>query len=218
MVQCDKVGAQSVAIPALGTGIFQFPVAECAKIIVNEMGRYLRSKITISINVVRIVLIDEDMAREFDKASRQASSLTQAAVGGQGGTPVSFAKYQWKFCNDSGIFQAYDKAVNQDLENAYSLNGGRKIDLNMNGFSYETDFTNMTQTNLETRKQRTIRREFVSSESQNDAQWYYQDDCGRFCCYDTLSGSHLEAAHTSGKSKVTLKINQLLHEELDLPK
>ena len=70
LIQCDKVEAQSVAFPALVTGIFQFPVGECAEIMVSEITQNLMSKSTSSINVARIMLVDESIAREFDRVVR----------------------------------------------------------------------------------------------------------------------------------------------------
>jgi O-acetyl-ADP-ribose deacetylase len=36
----DGLGARSVALPAFGTGVARFPVAECAKIMVDEASRF----------------------------------------------------------------------------------------------------------------------------------------------------------------------------------
>ena len=36
----DGLGASSVALPAFGTGVARFPVAECAKIMVDEASRF----------------------------------------------------------------------------------------------------------------------------------------------------------------------------------
>jgi O-acetyl-ADP-ribose deacetylase (regulator of RNase III) len=36
----DELGARSVALPAFGTGVGRFPLAECAEIMVREAGSY----------------------------------------------------------------------------------------------------------------------------------------------------------------------------------
>ncbi len=61
---------QSLAMPAISAGIFGFPKAECARIIVGEIGAFLRSEET-SLKEIDIYLMDAEITgffqRELDK-------------------------------------------------------------------------------------------------------------------------------------------------------
>lgn len=41
LLRADEVGARSIAFPALGTGVGGFPMAECARIMLSEVRRYI---------------------------------------------------------------------------------------------------------------------------------------------------------------------------------
>jgi O-acetyl-ADP-ribose deacetylase len=59
-------GFESLAIPAISAGIFGFPKAECAHIIVDEIVSFIRSERT-SLKEVDICLTDEEIIASFEK-------------------------------------------------------------------------------------------------------------------------------------------------------
>jgi O-acetyl-ADP-ribose deacetylase (regulator of RNase III) len=65
----DELGLQSIAFPAISTGIFGFPKERAAKIILNSITDYL-SKGSSTLKIVRLVLFDDGTVDVFLKALR----------------------------------------------------------------------------------------------------------------------------------------------------
>ena len=65
----DELGLQSIAFPAISTGIFGFPKERAAKIILNSITDYL-SKGSSTLKIVRLVLFDDRTVDAFSKAFR----------------------------------------------------------------------------------------------------------------------------------------------------
>lgn len=218
LIECEKIGARSVAVPALGTGIFQFPVAECAKIMLDEITTYLTSRSASSINIVRVVLIDQHIVHEFERAlsSHESSHQPQTIAAAVSVLPPLGKSFQWKFCTDAGMYQAYDETAINEIERQYTLDPNAKFSLNTNGFVYDIDLSARTQSNKQTGKRRVLRRDVAASVHQH-GQWYFRDDSGLFCAYDPQSNSQLESAHASGSRRITLQINQFGY-EIDMGK
>ena len=55
-----ELGARSVALPAISTGIFGYPLADGARVIADEVVAWLRSHTGEPVALVRLVAIDED--------------------------------------------------------------------------------------------------------------------------------------------------------------
>jgi O-acetyl-ADP-ribose deacetylase (regulator of RNase III) len=60
----DELGLQSIAFPAISTGIFGFPKERAAKIILYSISEYF-SKDSSTLKTVRLVLFDNAMAETF---------------------------------------------------------------------------------------------------------------------------------------------------------
>lgn len=60
----DELGLQSIAFPAISTGIFGFPKKRAAKIILNSITEYF-SKGSSTLKTVRLVLFDNATAEAF---------------------------------------------------------------------------------------------------------------------------------------------------------
>jgi len=65
----DELGLESIAFPAISTGIFGFPKERAAKIILNSITGYL-SKGSSTLKTVRLVLFDNATAEAFLKGWR----------------------------------------------------------------------------------------------------------------------------------------------------
>jgi len=65
-------GLRSIAFPAVGTGIARFPLAECARIMIEEVANHARGET--SLEAVRFVLFGADAEAAFrTEAERQLS-------------------------------------------------------------------------------------------------------------------------------------------------
>jgi O-acetyl-ADP-ribose deacetylase (regulator of RNase III) len=63
LLRADEIGIKTVAFPALGTGVGGFPLAECARIMIEEVIRYSGGET--ALEKVTFVLFDEPAFRAF---------------------------------------------------------------------------------------------------------------------------------------------------------
>ncbi len=74
LLRAAELGIESIAFPALGTGVGGFPVAECARIMINEVLAYPSDKT--SLKKVVFALFDERSYQvfheEFERRTRPA--------------------------------------------------------------------------------------------------------------------------------------------------
>ena len=61
----DSLGLKSIAIPAISTGIFGFPVDRAAKIIISTVHTYLTENHQSGIELIRLVLYDQSTVSSF---------------------------------------------------------------------------------------------------------------------------------------------------------
>ena len=69
--QCEKLGAKSVAFPAIGSGALGFPPAVLAKIMVDEISDFLATRASFSLKAVHLVIFVEDDHKKFKEALAQ---------------------------------------------------------------------------------------------------------------------------------------------------
>jgi len=67
LLLADKEGIQSIAFPAISTGIFGYPIDRCAKIMLSAVQDYCSE--TTSIQEIRFCLFDEATLQEFISAA-----------------------------------------------------------------------------------------------------------------------------------------------------
>ncbi len=65
----DRHGLASVAVPAISTGVFGFPMNRCARITLTEIHRYLQGGT--KLQRVSVVLFDEDAYQNFARELRR---------------------------------------------------------------------------------------------------------------------------------------------------
>ncbi|MFZ5907014.1 MAG: macro domain-containing protein [Nitrospirota bacterium] len=65
LILADSRGVETIAIPAISSGIFGFPKDRCANILVNEVLRYLRSNPPGSLREIEFCVFDDETARHF---------------------------------------------------------------------------------------------------------------------------------------------------------
>jgi O-acetyl-ADP-ribose deacetylase (regulator of RNase III) len=61
----DELGLESIAFPAISTGIFGFPKERAAKVILGAIETYFKENKSTGIKIVKIVLFDQDTADAF---------------------------------------------------------------------------------------------------------------------------------------------------------
>jgi O-acetyl-ADP-ribose deacetylase len=72
-------GLKTIAFPAVGTGVAQFPVKECAEIMLQESARHLKNGT--SLEKICFVLFDEDACAAFQSAWKNLREADPSACG-----------------------------------------------------------------------------------------------------------------------------------------
>ncbi len=68
LYKCDELNIQTVAFPALGTGVGRFPVDKCAHAMIDEVYLYLQEETDSCLKEVVFYLFGEETYRSFSKA------------------------------------------------------------------------------------------------------------------------------------------------------
>jgi O-acetyl-ADP-ribose deacetylase (regulator of RNase III) len=76
----DKKKLKSVALPAISSGIFGYPIAACAEIIVKAIGEFLSGLNETTLEKVVICLIDDTSFNEFEKQMKNLPAQKSKAV------------------------------------------------------------------------------------------------------------------------------------------
>ncbi|XP_059199643.1 protein mono-ADP-ribosyltransferase PARP9 [Centropristis striata] len=85
----EKYNLKSVAIPAISSGIFNFPLPECASIIVKTVKRYCESSYSGQLpKEIHLVNHDEPTVKEMEKACSQILTNTKGPGGAKGSAPT----------------------------------------------------------------------------------------------------------------------------------
>jgi O-acetyl-ADP-ribose deacetylase (regulator of RNase III) len=121
LVEAEKAGAREVAIPLCGSGIYGWPAALAAEVVVSELMAYASNP---ACKLTRLDLVDFDgpKAAAAADALRALSGATSAAPGAA--SSVSLPRPQWYFyCKeiskrDDG-FEPYGHDQNQQVEAAW---------------------------------------------------------------------------------------------------
>jgi O-acetyl-ADP-ribose deacetylase len=69
LLRAEEKGLKSIALPAIGTGVAGFPVAECARIMLTETLEHL--KVRTSLEKIYFVLYDDAALQAFEDAYQQ---------------------------------------------------------------------------------------------------------------------------------------------------
>jgi putative ATPase len=78
--RAEELGLRSISFPAISAGIFGFPVAACARILLRTISDYLREHPAGPVREVRVCLIDPTTAEAFRvEAERQSREPPQGA-------------------------------------------------------------------------------------------------------------------------------------------
>ncbi len=80
----DKKKLQSVALPAISAGIFGYPMAECAEVIMKAISEYLSELKETTLEKVTVCLYDDAAYAEFEKLLSTIPSVKTKAAGKKG--------------------------------------------------------------------------------------------------------------------------------------
>ncbi len=69
--RAEALGLQSIAFPAISTGIFRFPVRRAARIFFETFKAYLAEKQDAHVTLVQMILWDDETLRVFLEEARQ---------------------------------------------------------------------------------------------------------------------------------------------------
>jgi O-acetyl-ADP-ribose deacetylase (regulator of RNase III) len=61
----DELGLESIALPAISTGIFGFPKERAAKVILESIKLYFKENTSSGVKVIRLVLFDQSTVNAF---------------------------------------------------------------------------------------------------------------------------------------------------------
>lgn len=74
LILCDRLGLESVAFPALGTGVGGLDMATCARVMVGTVARYLFGGQN-HLRAVVFVLRNENARQIFEEAIEQGGAV-----------------------------------------------------------------------------------------------------------------------------------------------
>ena len=80
LARAEENKFKSVAIPALSSGLFNFPVDKCADIIVDTVRKNIENRNRVYPRNIALVNNDERTVKEMERACRQAFGRTNAPV------------------------------------------------------------------------------------------------------------------------------------------
>jgi O-acetyl-ADP-ribose deacetylase (regulator of RNase III) len=67
----DRLGVSSIAFPAISTGIFGFPKARAAQVMLNSIQDYLATNPASRLKLIRLVLFDQETLQAFVRVWEQ---------------------------------------------------------------------------------------------------------------------------------------------------
>jgi O-acetyl-ADP-ribose deacetylase (regulator of RNase III) len=74
LLRADELKLESIAFPALATGVAAFPVDECAEVMISTVQQYAREHAASSVKQVRFVLFGEADYRVFQNTLRMTGA------------------------------------------------------------------------------------------------------------------------------------------------
>ena len=212
-LQCaDEEKINSIAFPAISTGVFRMPEDVCARASLKAVLNYLQTSQDSKVTAIRFVLYTQTAFQAFKssfksiilpcatKQSNKDAVLKSAAALSDSG--------QWLWSNDSGSFSFYSPAVASQLTQEYHKNPNGSFQCLINGQSYKIDFAAMIQTNISTGNQRKL--QFESSAAANHTvQWQYTNDQHSWSLYQPNESQTIESmyqASSPGNLKIVGKV------------
>ena len=74
LLRADELKLESIAFPALATGVAEFPVDECADVMIGAVRQYAREHATSTVKLVRFVLFGDADYHTFQNTLRKTGA------------------------------------------------------------------------------------------------------------------------------------------------
>ena len=162
-------GCRSISFPAIGAGLFSFPVDRCALSAVNALTLFIAVHPD-TLSTVKFVLLQEADVQPFQEAfqsllSNQSfnATVTQGYSISHTTNVKSAAVWMWE--DDSGVYQCFTDDLSTQLEQQFAVNSSGLFQLKRGYWSYTVNLATMTQTRNATGKVRRLRHDALSSSS-----------------------------------------------------
>ena len=212
----NRENLQTIALPAIGTGVFAVPVSICAEESHRAVKNFCIYHPRACVKDIRFVLYTEADAREFLKCFEKLFS--QAVVSDESCTSSLAWKSQasavavpspteqpliWLWKNDHRTFSPYDSSTNEFLTQQYRNNPQGSCFITVNAKRYQVDFSTMQQTNMTTGFSRNIQLEQEVPRAalvEPKVQWCYRDDRRQFSPYTPLDSAAIEKGYRDSQS------------------
>ena len=184
----QEEGFESVALPALSTGIFGMPEDVCVRTSIKAVRDFCQTNPNSCITNVRFVLLQDSLAEKF-AAALDSDILLGSIMQGKQASETSTAKthYIWEWMDDNRSFTPYSLDLNSMLNDQYKHNPHGSVTFMTKNSSYLIDFATMVQTNVITNFQREVKRILAASASAPAAQscilWQFHNDQGKLTPY-----------------------------------
>ena len=207
--ECQKEGLESVALPAISTGIFAIPHDVCIRASMKAIRDFCQITPNSCVSNVRFVLLQDKLAKEFSLALSSDVLLDCTLPAPEHvSSPAMSHSYTWEWMNDHGTFIAYPPNVNSMLNDQYKRCPDGSLSFLANKGSYVVEFSTMLQTNVISNFQRKVRRIPTASApsitDQSLIQWKFLNDEGRWTPYIPSDSKTIESMF---QNRVPCQIN-----------
>ena len=199
--KCQAEGFESVAFPAISTGIFSVPDHICIQASLKAIRDFCQVITASSLSNIRFVLRHSHVAQKFAQALD--SDLMMGCIipssAEATSSPAPPQGHTWEWMDDSGSFMPYQQDVDSLLNDKYSQDPNGAVLFSIGKHTYVVQLSTMLQTNMKTRHQRQIRRATaaITPSSPNSIQWKYVNDNQRWTPYSPSDSEAIEAMYQS---------------------
>ena len=171
--RADRENLKTIALPAIGTGIFGIPEEVCASASLRAVYDYCQAIIISNISAIEFVLHTPSTLKQFSLAFES----TFLSIIEENLTINLEETTSWLWKNDNGSYSPYTPDLSAELTKVYEKSPEGSVAWVFNKKTYHIDFSSMTQTNSSTGFQREIRQIIMPPPDPNEAaQWMYMGE------------------------------------------
>ena len=210
LIAAQGEGLESIAIPAIGTGVFGVPEDVCVRNSLKAVRDFSQTNPSSCVTNVRFVLLQQKLADLFcdgiDSTVPQDCTVKEEQHQHKPPTKPSSYEYTWHWQDDHGSYTPYPVDLNAKLNEECKRNPQGHLRFKMNSNVYCVDLNTMTQTNENTKHQRRVMKVPVTSSSHQPIQWYFTDDNAKLVPYTPQDSNAIERMFIAGKpSPLTIR-------------
>jgi O-acetyl-ADP-ribose deacetylase (regulator of RNase III) len=177
LTEADKNGLWGVSMPAISSGIFNYPLDNCLQVITAAVFQYFETHKPQSLKACYFVHNDKKIIAAwkttFKKIASQSKSFdySESRVDGDDVTtmnasdsvpPQSSQYYNWYYVDDDNEWKSYIPKYNEIISKEFN-DGNNQMKLTIGNKSYILDFVKETQKNVQTGYERKLQRNLPST-------------------------------------------------------